>query len=439
MNLSPSKKAIFAVLSMCACAVPGFADEFVSVDDEGRTIAPALRRAAEGATVWLESGEHNQQITVSLCDNVTLRGSGVYARHTVIKTDSTNHHFMLNDFCRDRSVTITFQDLTFAGAGENGEGFKDGLTISHVNARFINCRFVDIQSRYTDDEDQPGGSRSMGVIKIHDSAVSFLGCLFWDCGVSWERADANKHLVRGGAINSYNSELELTDCEFSGNYLHVRDYDRDHFQVPSEASGGAIATKKGTLNVLRCRFDSNEVSGVPGQPQPQLLRGGAIYSELMDRIWFTDCEFNGNRAEQAGNRLANDVGTGGAVHVRGGNHAWVFYSTNNQYIENMADDTGGAIFVDGSAVAKSREDVFECNSLEQVAGDWRDLRDNEFVECEPCPADLNGDGVVNKMDLMLIFYNLGPVKKGSVSELDLNGDGMINVSDYFAWLKLGDC
>ncbi|MDG2422401.1 MAG: dockerin type I domain-containing protein [Phycisphaerales bacterium] len=440
MNLSPSQKAIFTVLSMCVCALPTFADEFVSVDDRGRSIAPALRRAVEGSTVWLEAGEYNQKILVSLCDNVTLRGSGVYAERTVIKTDATNHHFMLNNFCRDRSITITFQNLTFAGAGLHGEGFKDGLDFSQVNARFINCRFIDIQSQYTDDEDQPAGSRSVGAINIYESSASFLGCLFRDCGVSWERADAITHIVRGGAINSFDSELELTDCEFSGNYLHVRDYDRDHFQIPSEASGGAIATKKGTLRLLRCEFESNVVSGVPGQPQPQVLRGGAVYSQLMDRIWITDCVFNGNRAEQAGHMAANDLGTGGAVHVRGNDKdAWVFYSTNNQYIENIADVSGGALYAEGSAIAKSRDDLFECNSLEQVDGDWRDLINNEFIDCEPCPADLNGDGLVDKRDLLLIFYNLGPVKKGDSSKYDLNEDGVVNVKDYFLWLTLGDC
>ncbi|MEE2906702.1 MAG: dockerin type I domain-containing protein [Planctomycetota bacterium] len=439
MNLSPSQKAMFAVLSVCACFVPGFADELVSVDDEGRSIAAALRRVADGETVWLEPGEYNQKILVTLCDNVTLRGSGVYAEHTVIKTDSTEHFFMLNGFCHDHSLTITFQDLTFAGAGLYGDGFKDGLTISGVNARFINCEFIDIQSRYTDDEDQPAGARSMGAVKVHESSTSFLGCIFRNCGVSWERAESQLHIARGGAINSFDSELELTDCVFTGNYLYMRDNARDNVASLSEASGGAIATKKGTLNVLRCRFDSNEVSSVPGHPLPEALRGGAIYSELMDRIWITDCHFNGNRAEQAGNLEANDLGTGGAVHVRGGKNAWVFYSTNNQYIENRADVSGGAIYAEGSAVAKSRDDMFECNSLEQVVGDWRDLLNNEVIDCEPCPADLNGDGVVDKMDLMLIFYNLGPVKKGTTSELDINGDGMINTSDYFAWLKLGDC
>ena len=41
------------------------------------------------------------------------------------------------------------------------------------------------------------------------------------------------------------------------------------------------------------------------------------------------------------------------------------------------------------------------------------------------PADVNGDGVVNILDLILVAEGFGADKKG----IDVNGDGVVNVFD----------
>ena len=41
------------------------------------------------------------------------------------------------------------------------------------------------------------------------------------------------------------------------------------------------------------------------------------------------------------------------------------------------------------------------------------------------PAEVNGDGVVNILDLTLVAQGFGADKKG----IDVNGDGVVNVFD----------
>jgi carboxypeptidase A2 len=48
------------------------------------------------------------------------------------------------------------------------------------------------------------------------------------------------------------------------------------------------------------------------------------------------------------------------------------------------------------------------------------------ADCPDCPADLNGDGVVNVADLLILFDNWG---ENPGSPADLNGDGVVNVAD----------
>jgi hypothetical protein len=49
-------------------------------------------------------------------------------------------------------------------------------------------------------------------------------------------------------------------------------------------------------------------------------------------------------------------------------------------------------------------------------------------------GDLNGDGVVNVSDLLILLGNWGPCEAGSNCPADLNGDGEVNVSDLLILL-----
>lgn len=50
-------------------------------------------------------------------------------------------------------------------------------------------------------------------------------------------------------------------------------------------------------------------------------------------------------------------------------------------------------------------------------------------------GDLNGDGVVNVSDLLLLFAAWGECEAGAACIADLNGDGSVNVSDLLILLS----
>ena len=54
-----------------------------------------------------------------------------------------------------------------------------------------------------------------------------------------------------------------------------------------------------------------------------------------------------------------------------------------------------------------------------------------FGPCEDCPADFDDDGFVNVLDLITLIMNFGPCP-GTPCVWDVNGDGVVNGSDVQA-------
>ena len=69
-------------------------------------------------------------------------------------------------------------------------------------------------------------------------------------------------------------------------------------------------------------------------------------------------------------------------------------------------------------------------------------RANAFTyEAPPCPADLNGDGVVNSLDMVILLNAFGNCPPSPTScPADLNGDGVVNALDVIILSNAyGDC
>jgi hypothetical protein len=62
-----------------------------------------------------------------------------------------------------------------------------------------------------------------------------------------------------------------------------------------------------------------------------------------------------------------------------------------------------------------------------------------FGPCEGCPADIDGDGFVNVVDLLALIANFGPCP-GSLCVWDVNGDGVVDQADVQQVLEnVGPC
>jgi len=66
------------------------------------------------------------------------------------------------------------------------------------------------------------------------------------------------------------------------------------------------------------------------------------------------------------------------------------------------------------------------NTVGQIWGDYTDGGGNTIAdECPVCPADINGDVIVNVSDLLVVIDQWGLTD----SPADVNDDGIVDVSD----------
>jgi hypothetical protein len=113
--------------------------------------------------------------------------------------------------------------------------------------------------------------------------------------------------LRGGAIESISSTVDLTNCTLNGNYV--------------EEQGGAVFCISGTVFVWNCTLDGN---GGPG------VDGGAFYCD-------------GGSIDTRGGVLSNNTGVnGGAVY---GKQSSVWLQVFD--IENNSAENGGGVYLDG--------------------------------------------------------------------------------------------
>ncbi len=163
-------------------------------------------------------------------------------------------------------------------------------------------------------------------------------------------------------------------------------------------------------------------------------------SPLFDGVIFRDnigagLDAIASNAEVINSSFINNshLNGGGAIH----------HSTSNLKVENsnFRGNSGQGVvvaFLTNTNIAISNS-TFCDNQAEPVIGNWSDLGGNTFAQI--CPGesgigDLNGDGVVNVFDLLLLLEDWGPClpRKGSCAA-DLTGDNQVNVFDLLILLE----
>ena len=113
---------------------------------------------------------------------------------------------------------------------------------------------------------------------------------------------------------------------------------------------------------------------------------------------------------------ASDGFTGASFSDVGGHLVVAF--RNNSDEGGVDRDNDGLIDRGGSLNPGQPNDVSVRGIAVVTLGDF----------ARSCPADANGDGVINFADLNVILSNFG-VSGASVVCLDTNGDGVINFAD----------
>lgn len=176
-------------------------------------------------------------------------------------------------------------------------------------------------------------------------------------------------------------------------------------------------------------------------------RGGGLYiigesrPEVRDCI-IRDCEaFSGAGAAVVGSspsivdceffdNVALDYG--GAIEVRG---ASALDLADCVIIGNLAalESERAAINIRSGALMNMSGTLACKNVPTQLVGDWFDGGGNEVCSC---PADLDGNGIVDGFDLTTLLANWGPCEDPVACEFaDLNYDGLVDGQDLLILLS----
>ena len=238
----------------------------------------------------------------------------------------------------------------------------------------------------------------------------------------------------GGAIYGYSTSFAAYGCEFDSNQ--------------SVFSGGAItAFDVGTPYLENCLFTNNFCENDGGD--------FAMYSNAF--VVFASCEFRDSESLDRGGalfvfnsstsvencRIENSVSGsfGGGIYSDESTVSLV--STDIR--SNTADISGGGIFAQAGTPILS--DAVICgNAPNQVFGVTKQPGNCLAENCEdcedapdPCPTDLNGDGVTDGADLGLYFVYSGECDTEDCPG-DFNGDQFVGGADLGILLsEWGSC
>lgn len=184
--------------------------------------------------------------------------------------------------------------------------------------------------------------------------------------------------TKGGGIYNDFSDPILTDCEFVNNATSEGPESESTLAMTFE-EGGGMFNRSSRPVLIRCSFVGNSSGTVSG-----FGFGSGMYN-IQSIVSLFDCIFTGNVSS----------GSGGAIY--------------NEQPSNAL--LSGTILCD--------------NAPDQIAGFWTDNGGNTLSTSCDCPADIDGDGIVDAGDLNELLGLWGTTNLIA----DLNNDGIINGED----------
>lgn len=254
-------------------------------------------------------------------------------------------------------------------------------------------------------------------------------------------------LTRGGAVHIEQAEAFVNDAILVGGAT-------DH--------GGVVSVRDGMVEIRRSQIEAGQATGTGGllwawQSETVLddttcvggsaWRGGGLHvqggSLSMDNVIVTDCV----AAEHGGGAVLVDVSaewftttvrrceaeSGGGMWSQGGD----VRVSQSRFQHNDAALSGGGIEAIGLGLSLFAVEVC-ANSPEQIAGGYADLGGNSVQTACACASDVDGNGVVDISDLLVVVSEWGICEMGCAG--DTNGDGRIDADDLLMVISLwGPC
>ncbi len=267
----------------------------------------------------------------------------------IIDAANAGQHFIIVGTAAAPLGDVVLRGLTL----QNGHAGSGGS----INAAFVtNLRMVNMQFLSNSSE------ASGGAINASGSNLTIIGSTFRD----------NLAVVFGGAVY-----FEATD---TGVALVI---DRSQFDLNDAlASGGAIYTASGTLNISRSGLDGNGAGDTDGQVGGAGGNGGAVYT-LSDTTLISRSLFVNN---------SSYLGSGGAIYVEGAGIARTLTILNSTLTRNEAD-VGAALHIVDPSEAVVRFTTFR--------------RNKAFGGVLPDPATITNSGTVT-ITTSIISESLDP-------------------------------
>lgn len=331
-------------------------------------------------------------------------------------------------------TSFTATGCLFEDNSANGGQFPNGgavFNVDGVSATLSVCVFVGNVAA--------GGGGA--IMNVSAGEVVLLGCTF--------ESNAAPGLGSGGAINSGDTVLVVSNCTFRGNganslagALSISSYE------PSEAV------------VSGCVFDGNAAT-----------TGGAVYIGNYTASTFTNCTLHGNfalegaavfRAGSSGAALTNCILWGNPGPAISGAPTLSYSCVQGRFPGpgNIQDDPLFANPGNGDFRVLAGSPCIDAGSNAAVPdGVVVDLDGNPRFVDDPCledsgaggppvvdmgphefqgsTCDLDGDGVVGVIDLLLLLVSWGPCGDCSAPSgcpSDFDSDCMVDVRDLLALL-----
>ncbi len=269
--------------------------------------------------------------TIGVIDNDSSDGGGIFNRggaDVVISTNSTISNNVAarggGIYSQDIPSSVTISDTTIADNEAisisvnipQDSAPEDGGGISNTGGSILSLTTVTV-------EDNSAHDRGGGLFQQDgDSSATVITSLF----------DTNTAYNGGGVFVSGGSTISFTNTDFTSNVATVVTSANENV-----GGGGLFADSQATITLSGGSFSQNSANSGAGI----LINGAATMT-------CTDTDFTQNTATGVGSEAAGlSTGLGGGA-VRSVGFNTVVTLTNNNFIENSAQD-GGALLVGGGS------------------------------------------------------------------------------------------